>query len=138
MRVAGFPPEGTELTRLLVVSDVERSKKWYMDVLGAELYREYGGTSVVLKLLGSWLVLVTGGGETEDKPGTRYASPPDPSTISGQTIFGVPDFQAAYETLKERGAEFLGPPGEYEWETRAFFRDPDGHLYEISESKSTD
>ena len=133
-----FPPQSAELTRLLVVSDVERSKRWYVDVLGAELYREYGGTSVVLKILGAWFVLVTGGGPTEDKPTTKFAVPPDPDTISAQTIFGVPDFQAAYETLKERGAEFLAPPGEYEWETRAFFRDPDGHLYEISESKSTD
>ena len=130
-----FPPEGTELTRLLVVSDVGKSKRWYMDVLGAELHREYGGTSVVLKLLGSWLVLVTGGGETEDKPGTSYAPPPDPSTISAQMIFGVPDAMDAYETLKSRGAEFLTPPVEYDWETRAFFRDPDGHMYEISQSK---
>jgi hypothetical protein len=32
-----------------------------------------------------------------------------------------------------RGAEFLTPPVEYEHEIRAFFRDPDGHLLEISE-----
>lgn len=129
-----FPPEGTELTRLLVVSDVEASKRWYTDVLGATLYREYGGTSVVLQILGSWLVLVTGGGPTEDKPTTTFAPPPDPDTISSQMIFGVPDCQAAYETLRERGAEFLTPPVKYDWETRAFFRDPDGHLFEISES----
>lgn len=136
--MAEFPPDGTELTRLLVVSDVEKSKKWYADVLGAELHREYGGTSVVMKLLGSWLVLVTGGGETADKPSTSYAPPPDPSVISTQTIFGVPNAMEAFETLKERGAAFLTPPVEYDWETRAFFRDPDGHLYEISESKSTE
>ncbi len=131
-----FPPEGTELTRLLVVSDVERSKNWYTDVLGAELYREYGGTSVVLKLLGAWFVLVTGGGPTEDKPTTTFAPPPDPDTISSQMIFAVPDCQAAYESLKERGAEFLAPPVKYDWETRAFFRDPDGHLFEISQTSS--
>ena len=134
--MSDFPPEGAELTRLLVVSDVERSKRWYMHVLGAELYREYGGTSVVLKILGAWLVLVTGGGPTEDKPTTRFAPPPEPDTISSQMIFGVPDAMEAYETLKERGAEFLTPPVEYDWETRAFFRDPDGHLFEISQSKS--
>ena len=134
--MAEFPPDGTELTRLLVVSDIERSKRWYLDVLGAEIYREYGGTSVVLKVLGAWFVLVTGGGETEDKPGTEFAVPPDPNTISAQMIFGVPDAMEAYETLKSRGAEFLTPPVKYDWETRAFFRDPDGHLYEISQSRS--
>jgi catechol 2,3-dioxygenase-like lactoylglutathione lyase family enzyme len=51
-----------ELTRLLVVSDIERSRDWYTTVLGAEVFREYGGTSCVLRLLGDWLLLVTGGG----------------------------------------------------------------------------
>ena len=47
--------------------------------------------------------------------------------------FGVPDCMAAYETLRARGAEFLTPPVRYEYEVRAFCRDPDGHLVEISE-----
>ena len=42
---------------------------------------------------------------------------------------------AAYETLKSRGATFLVPPIETEWEVRGFFRDLDGHLLEISQSK---
>ncbi|MDQ4004732.1 MAG: VOC family protein [Actinomycetota bacterium] len=130
-----FPTEGMELTRLLVVSDVERSKRWYTEVLGAEVHREYGGTSCVVKLLGQWIVLVTGGGPTEDKPTTRFEPPPDPDVISSQLIIGVPDCRASYETLTERGAEFLTPPVESDWETRAFFRDPDGHLFEISQSK---
>ena len=45
----------------------------------------------------------------------------------------MPDCLAAYDTLKERGAEFLTAPVEYEHEIRAFFHDPDGHLLEISE-----
>ena len=49
--------------------------------------------------------------------------------------FGVPDCRAAYETLRSRGAQFLTPPVEYDWEIRAFFRDPDGHLFEISEPR---
>lgn len=46
-----FPVEGMELTHILVVSDIERSRKFYTEVLGAEVYREYGGTSCVLKFL---------------------------------------------------------------------------------------
>jgi catechol 2,3-dioxygenase-like lactoylglutathione lyase family enzyme len=45
----------------------------------------------------------------------------------------VPDCWAAYETLKSRGAEFLAEPVDRGGEIRAFFRDPDGHLLEISE-----
>ena len=47
----------------------------------------------------------------------------------------VPDCRAAHEVLRSRGASFLTPPVESEWEVRCFFRDPDGHLLEISEAK---
>jgi catechol 2,3-dioxygenase-like lactoylglutathione lyase family enzyme len=126
-----------ELTHLLVVSDADRARHFYTDVLGAELYREYGGTSVVLRFLGTWLLLVTGGGPTADKPDVTFAPPPDPHTVSHEMTIRVPDCRAAYEALRARGAEFLTPPLEYDWEIRCFFRDPDGHLLEISEARSS-
>jgi len=122
-----------EITHILVVGDAERSKKWYRDVLGAEVYREYGGTSVVLRFLGTWLLLVTGGGPTPDKPTVTFTRPGDPDTVSHAMTIRVLDCRAAFETLRSRGASFLAPPVESEWEVRAFFRDPDGHLFEISE-----
>jgi extradiol dioxygenase family protein len=39
-RVDAFPTDGMELTHLLVVEDMERSRAFYRDVLGAEVYRE--------------------------------------------------------------------------------------------------
>ena len=135
---ARFPAPGTELTHLLVVSDVEASRRWYEEVLGASVYRAYGGTSVVLQLLGQWLLLVSGGEPTADKPTVTFAPPPDPDVASAEMIFGVADCRAAYEELLARGAEFLAPPVEYPWEIRAFFRDPDGHLFEISEARNRD
>lgn len=126
-----FPTEGVELSVLLVVSDVERSKLFYRDVLGASVYREYEG-SCVLRFQGSWLLLVTGGGLTEDKPTVTFAPPTDPDLISHELTIRVPDCWAAYEVLRGRGAHFLTPPRESGRETRAFFRDPDGHLLEIS------
>jgi catechol 2,3-dioxygenase-like lactoylglutathione lyase family enzyme len=131
-----FPAEGMELTHLLVVRDAERSKAFYRDVLGAEVYREYGGTSVVLRFLGTWLLLVTGGGPTADKPDVTFAEPVDPRTVSHEMTIRVPDCHAAYETLRARGARFLTPPVDYDWEVRGFFRDPDGHLLEISEART--
>jgi len=131
-----FPAPGTEITHLVVVSDVDRSMRWYVDVLGATVHRAYGGTSVVLQLLGQWLLLVTGGEPTADKPTLTFAPPPDPDVASAEMIFGVADCRAAYEELLARGAEFLAPPVEYPWEIRAFFRDPDGHLFEISEARN--
>ncbi|MGH2882499.1 MAG: VOC family protein [Solirubrobacteraceae bacterium] len=55
-----FPTEGMELTHILVVADLDRSRAWYEDILGASLYREYGGDSVVLRFLGTWLLLAGG------------------------------------------------------------------------------
>jgi catechol 2,3-dioxygenase-like lactoylglutathione lyase family enzyme len=133
---AEFPAEGMELTHLLVVSDLSASVPFYRDVLGAEVYREYGGTSCVLRFLGTWLLLVTGGGPTADKPTVSFAAPADPDRVSHEMTIRVPDCHGAYATLTERGAEFLTPPVEYVWEIRAFLRDPDGHLIEISEARS--
>src|SRR5438105_9363538 len=127
-----FPAEGMELTHLLVVRDAERSRDFYRDVLGAELYREYGGSSVVLRFQGTWLLLVTGGGPTRDKPDVTFAVP-DPRVATHELTLRVPDCHGAYAELSSRGATFLTPPVEYEHEIRAFLRDPDGHLIEISQ-----
>ena len=129
-----FPAEGMEITTILVVSDLDRSRSFYRDVLGAEIYREYGGTSIVLRFLGSWLLLVTGGPPTEDKPTVTFAPPAHPDTVSAAFTIRVPDCVVAYRTLTERGAAFLTPPVVRPWETRCFFRDPDGHLFEISQA----
>jgi catechol 2,3-dioxygenase-like lactoylglutathione lyase family enzyme len=136
MTTDGFPAESTELTHILVVGDAARARDFYREVLGAELYREYGGTSVVLRVFGSWLLLVTGGGPTADKPEVTLAPPGDLATVSHAMTIRVADCRAAYATLRGRGAEFLTAPVEYAWEVRCFFRDPDGHLLELSEAKA--
>ncbi len=59
--------------------------------------------------------------------------PADSDRVSHAMTIRVPDGMAAYETLRDRGASFLTPPVTSEWEVRGFFRDPDGHLLEISE-----
>lgn len=131
-----FPGDGVELTVLLVVSDLDRARHFYRDVLGATELREYGGTSAVLRFAGTWILLVTGGGPTADKPSVTFAPPGSADVVSHELTIRVPDCRSAYETLKGRGATFLTPPVEYDWEIRCFFRDPDGHLLEISESKA--
>jgi catechol 2,3-dioxygenase-like lactoylglutathione lyase family enzyme len=125
--------EASALTHMLVVSDVEVSRDWYVRVLDASVYGEYGGTSVVLELLGNWLLLVTGGGPDAGKPTVSLDVPENPDRVSSQLIFRVDDCRGLYELLSDRGAEFVAAPHVREGETRAFFRDPDGHLFEISE-----
>lgn len=129
-------PGNAELTHLLVVSHLARSVGFYRDVVGAELVREYGGTSAVFRLAGTWLLLVTGGGPSADKPTVTFAPPNDPNKVSSEMTFRVGDCRAVYASLKERGAVFLTPPVDHGYEVRCFFRDPDGHLLELSEVSS--
>ena len=129
-----FPTSDMELTYILVVSNMEQSRRFYGNVLGATVVREYGGTSCVLKFQGSWLLLVIGGEPTRDKPTVTFVPPPTPDTVSHALTIRVPDCQAAYEIHKSRGAEFLTPPVNWSSEIRCFFRDPDGHLLEISQT----
>lgn len=121
------------MTHMLVVKDATASRDWYVEVLDASVYGEYGGTSVVLDLLGNWLLLVTGGGPSPEKPTVALAAPGDPDQVSAQLIFRVEDCQGTYDLLSARGAQFLSPPLDRGGEIRAFFRDPDGHLFEISQ-----
>ena len=128
-----FLEAGMELTTILVVDDIKRSRNFYENVLGAEMFREYGGTSLVIKFLGNWILLVTEGGPTKDKPNVSFHPPSDIRKVSHSFTIRVKDCNKSYEILKERGAEFLTPPVDWEYEVRAFFRDPDGHLFEISQ-----
>jgi catechol 2,3-dioxygenase-like lactoylglutathione lyase family enzyme len=133
------PPAGplgadVAVTHILVVADPARSRDFWVDVLGAELYREYGGTSVVLRFAGTWLLLVSEGGPTPDKPTVVFRPPPDADQVSHAMTLRVADCRAAYEALRERGAIFLTPPYDWGGEIRCFLRDPDGHLVELSQA----
>lgn len=128
--------DGWVATQILVVSDAGRARDWWTDVLGAQLVSEYGGTSVVLRFAEMWVLLVTGGEPTADKPAVAMAVPPSPQSVDHAITVRVPDCLAAYERLRARGAVFLTPPHDWGREVRCFLRDPDGHLVELSEYRA--
>jgi catechol 2,3-dioxygenase-like lactoylglutathione lyase family enzyme len=129
-----FPTTGVELKFLLVVSDYPRSLAFYRDVLGATVIREISDTLCLLSFGGGEIMLTVGGDPTKDKPTVTFAMPANADKVSSELVIRVPDCRAAYEVLLSRGAEFLTPPVDWGYEVRAFFRDPDGHLLEISQS----
>lgn len=133
---ATFPIDGVELSVLLVVRDLKRAEHFYGSVLGADHYDSYGGTTAVYQFQGTWLIVTTEGGPTEDKPDIAMVAPVDPTKASVSLTMRVPSCQDAYDVLKGRGAQFVTPPYEREGEVRCFFHDPDGHLFEISERTS--
>ena len=91
-----------ELTHILVVTDLERARGFYVDVLGAEVYREYGGTSCVLQAFGTWLLLVTGGAPTADKPTVTFAPP---RILDGVKSLSYGGNMLATRLAKEAGAD---------------------------------
>jgi catechol 2,3-dioxygenase-like lactoylglutathione lyase family enzyme len=81
-------------------------------------------------------LLVTPGGPTEDKPNTHFAPSANVDSVSHSYTIRVKDCIKSYEILLERGAEFITSPLDRGAEIRCFFRDPDGHLFEISEYRA--
>jgi hypothetical protein len=84
------------LTHILVVADIDRLRAFWVDIMGADLYREYGGTSVVLRFASGWLLLVTGGGHTADKPETIFAPPAEGTPVSHAMTVRVADCHGVY------------------------------------------
>lgn len=123
-------------TLILVVSDPPTSRDWWTGVLGAELHREYGGTSVVLRFAGMWLLLVSGGEPTDDKPDVTLAPPASRSSVDHAITVRVSDCRGVYERVRQRGGRFLTPPHDWGAEVRCFLPDPDGHLIEFSEARA--
>jgi catechol 2,3-dioxygenase-like lactoylglutathione lyase family enzyme len=126
------PKEGILLTHFIVSNDVERSRRFYTEVLGGEAVRE--GEPSMVALANSWIIINSGGGPTDDKPTVTLETPPDPDRVSSFLNIRVADIEAVYAEWAARGAEFLTPPVDHRREIRCYIRDPDGHLIEVGQA----
>jgi catechol 2,3-dioxygenase-like lactoylglutathione lyase family enzyme len=126
------PTEGVIVTTLLIVEDIDRSRDFYRDVLGAEVVLERD--PAILRFHNTWLIINVGGGPTEDKPDVTLTPPQDPHLASSALNLRVADIQSVYKTWTARGAKFLTPPIDRGREIRAYLRDPDGHLIEVGQA----
>ena len=126
------PEEGIALTHFIVADDVERSRRFYTEVLGGETVR--AGEPSFVALANSWIIINVGGGPTDDKPTVTLETPPDPDRVSSFLNIRVADIQAVYAEWSSRGAQFLTPPKQHETEIRCYIRDPDGHLIEVGQT----
>lgn len=125
---------GIAVTHLLIVRDVNRSRHFYADVLGAHVLME--GPPSILRFHNSWLVLSQEGGPTDDKPDVVAAAPPDAHTLTSALNLRVADIHDVYARWSARGAQFLTPPKVHDAEIRCYLRDPDGHLIEVGQTTS--
>ena len=125
------PREGMLITHFIVSHDIERSRRFYTEVLGGEAVLE--GDPSIVALANGWITISGGGGPTEDKPRVTLEPPTDLGRASSFLNLRVADIRAAYERLSSRGAEFLTPPIDRGVEIRCYMRDPDGHLIEVGQ-----
>ena len=128
------PDEGILLTHFIVAEDIERSRRFYTDVLGGETVRARPGEPAFVALANGWIIINVGGGPTDDKPTVILETPPDPDRTSSFLNIRVADIQAVYEEWSARGAEFLTEPKDHGAEIRCYVRDPDGHLIEVGQT----
>ncbi len=125
------PTEGIAITHFIVSRDVERSRRFYTEVLGGEAVLE--GELSIVALANGWVTISVGGGPTDDKPGVTLVPPSDPEQASSFLNIRVADIAAVYELWRARGAVFLTPPIDHGGEIRCYMRDPDGHLIEVGQ-----
>jgi catechol 2,3-dioxygenase-like lactoylglutathione lyase family enzyme len=126
------PREGFVLTHFIVSSDLDRSRRFYTEVLGGEIVLETG--PVIVQLANGWVIINTGGGPTDDKPTVTLEPPRDPNLTSSFLNIRVADIGAVYAEWSARGAEFLTEPKDHGHEIRCYLRDPDGHLIEVGQA----
>jgi catechol 2,3-dioxygenase-like lactoylglutathione lyase family enzyme len=120
------------LTHFIVSRDVERSRRFYTEVLGGKTV--HSGEPTYVALANSWIIINVGGGPTDDKPTVTLEPPPDLDRTSAFLNLRVSDIQAVYAEWSARGAEFLTPPKQHKTEMRCYIRDPDGHLIEVGQT----
>ena len=126
------PTQGIALTHFIVSDDVERSRRFYSEVLGGETVRT--GEPSFVALANSWIIINVGGGPTDDKPTIMLETPSDPDRVSSFLNIRVADIQAIYDDWRARGAEFLTPPQDRGGEIRCYLRDPDRRLIEVGQA----
>ena len=125
------PKEGIALTNFIVSADVDRSRRFYTEVLGGEAVLE--GELAIVALANSWVTIGAAGGPTEDKPQVTLEPPSSPNRVSSFLNIRVADIGAMYKQWSARGAEFLTPPIDRGVEIRCYMRDPDRRLIEVGQ-----
>ena len=130
--VAPIAHEGFFVTHFLTVRDQEKSKDFYVRILGGKVIK--AENPCYIKLANSWIILNSGGGPTPDKPEVLLETPADLNRVNSFLNLRVADIRACYKEWRDKGAFFLTEPlDNHGWEWRCYMRDPDGYLIEVGQ-----
>ena len=134
----------------LMVSDLERSFRFYNELLGLQKIDYYeepnvAGLSEAISLSNVQLKMVIVAAPENPEMTLHLSQLTNPECPTGRpdihhvpsahVCFTVTDIQATYESLKSQGVEFVSPPVTWPadkggW-TLCFLYDPDGNLIEL-------
>lgn len=112
----------------LLVEDFEKSLAFYKDTLGLEVNSQ-DKKFADFKLEGTSLAIFQKDEATSMFPSTHMSK-------GGGAVLGfqVEDVQKICDELKGKGVEIFEGPKITEWDqTVAYFKDPDGNIWEISQ-----
>src|ERR1700729_2260327 len=130
-------PEGEiVLAHFIVSDDVERSRRFYTEVLGGRV--AFSGDVTYVALANTFVIINVGGGPTDDKPSVTLETPPDPDRVNSFLNIRAKEIAAVYAEWSARGAQFLTAPKQPPYEIRCYIRDPDGHLIEVGQTTDPD
>ena len=104
--MAEFSPAVDDIVaaHFIVSDDVERSRRFYTEVLGGTV--AFSGEVTYVALANTFVIINVGGGPTDDKPTVILETPSDPDRVSSFLNLRVKDIRAVYEEWSARGAQF--------------------------------
>ena len=124
--------EGFFATHFFTVRDLEKSKDFYVRILGGKVIKPEN--PCYIKLANTWIILNSGGGPTPDKPEVLLETPSNLNRVNSFLDLRVADIRACYKQWRDKGAFFLTEPlNNRGWEWRCYMRDPDGYLIEVGQ-----
>jgi len=111
---------------LIAVSDIDRSKKFYQDVLGLKVLEDFGANvmlegGVFLQTIETWKEFIRN--EQADLP-----------NLASELYFEERDMDKFLKHLKACDISYIHEPLVHSWGQRAVrFYDPDRHIIEVAE-----
>jgi catechol 2,3-dioxygenase-like lactoylglutathione lyase family enzyme len=100
--------EGFFATHFFTVRDREKSKDFYVRILGGKVIKPEN--PCYIRLANSWIILNSGGGPTPDKPEVVLETPSDLNRVNSFLNLRVADIWACYKQWGDKGARFLTEP----------------------------
>src|SRR5262245_4917567 len=104
------PPEGIVLAHFIVSADVERSRRFYTEVLGGRVAFSGPGGLTYVALSNSWIIINAGGGPTDDKPSVTLETPRDPDRVRTFLNIRVKDIHVVHAEWSARGGSVPDAP----------------------------